>query len=121
MGCSRRIAMLRNTCRWMVVLVTGCTVGAPLGFSDGDHWTFPLVGPLEDGLLITPVSVRGQGPYLFAFDPDANITAIDQQVAVDAHLLVGTGPHRIDESDKARTWFYAELRDLRVANLTIDR
>jgi len=26
----------------------------------------PAVGPLEDGLLITPVSVRGHGPYLWS-------------------------------------------------------
>ena len=103
------------------IVVAGCSVGAPPGFSNGEHWVFPLVGPLEDGLLVTPVSVRGHGPYLFAIDPDANITAIDQQVVQEAGLIVGTGPHRIDETETGQIRFYAELVDLKVANLTIDR
>jgi hypothetical protein len=54
-----------------VLVAAGCTVGAPPGFSAGENWTFPLVGPLENGLLITPATVKGHGPYLFAIDPDA--------------------------------------------------
>ena len=27
-------------------LAAGCSVGTPAGFSAGDHWTFPLVGPI---------------------------------------------------------------------------
>lgn len=103
------------------VVAAGCSVGAPPGFSSGDHWTFPLVGPLEDGVLITPVSVHGHGPYLFAIDPDANVTAIDKQLVDDAGLRMGEGPHRIDETDTGRIRLYAELLDLKVANLTIDR
>jgi TonB family protein len=99
----------------------GCTVGAPRGFSSGDHWTFPLVGPLEDGLLVTPVSVRGHGPYLFAIDPDANVSAVDKQVTDEAQLRTATGPHRIDETDIGQIRFYVELLDLKVGNLTIDR
>ena len=39
-----------------VALAAGaCVSGAPPGFSGGDSWAFPLVGPLEGGLLITPV------------------------------------------------------------------
>jgi len=99
----------------------GCTVGAPPGFSGGEQWVFPLVGPLEDGLLLTPVSINGHGPYLFAFDPDANITAIDKQVVEQAQLRIGSGPHRIDESDTGQVRVYAEMIDLRIAGLTIDR
>lgn len=113
--------MRRKAYAWVVAAVAGCSVGAPPGFSDGDRWAFPLVGPLEDGLLVTPVTVRGHGPYLFAIDPDANVTAIDQQVATDAGLLVGTGPRHIDESETGQARFYAELLDLRIANLAIDR
>ena len=47
------------------LFAAGCSVGTPPGFSGGDHWTLPLVGPLEDGILVTPVSVHGHGPYLF--------------------------------------------------------
>src|SRR5712675_3310145 len=99
------------------LVVAGCTVGAPPGFSSGDHWMFPLVGPLEDGLLVTPVSVHGHGPYLFAIDPDANVTAIDKQLVEDAELRMGTGPHRIDETDTGQIRFYAEMLELKVSNL----
>ena len=80
------------------LLAAGCTVGAPPGFSSGERWTFPLVGPLEDGLLLTPATVHGHGPYLFAIDPDANVSEIDKQVVEDAGLRIGVGPHRIDET-----------------------
>jgi hypothetical protein len=104
-----------------LLVATGCTVGAPPGFSGGDHWTFPLVGPLEDGLLITPVTVRGHGPYLFAFDPDANFSAIDKQVADEAELRTSGGPKIIDETDTGQIRFYAELVGLQVSGLAIDR
>jgi len=103
------------------LLVAGCSVGTPPGFSSGDRWTFPLVGPLEDGVLFTPVSVHGHGPYLFAIDPDANVSALDKQLVEDAELRMGTGPHRIDETDTGQVRFYAELLDLKVSGLTIDR
>src|SRR5947208_546050 len=36
---------MQGKARLMGLLVaTGCTVGAPPGFSGGDRWTFPLVG-----------------------------------------------------------------------------
>jgi len=103
------------------ILAAGCTTGVPGGFSKGDHWTFPLVGPLEDGLLLTPVSVRGHGPYLFAIDPDANITVIDQQVVDEAGLTMGRGPSRIDEAASEQNRGYAELIDLKVGDLAISR
>jgi hypothetical protein len=102
-------------------LVTGCTSGKPSGFPTGDRWAFPLVGPLEDGLLITPVSVRGHGPYLFLIDPDANISVIDKQVADEAGLVLGQGPARVDEAGSEQMRGYAELVDLKVGNLTIAR
>ena len=34
--------------------------------------------------LITPVTVKGKGPYLFLIDPDANLSVIDQQVVTEA-------------------------------------
>jgi TonB family protein len=103
------------------LLAVGCLHGAPSWFSKGERWSFPLVGPLEGGLLITPVSINGHGPYLFAFDPDANMTAIDKQVVDESGLRVGSGPPRIDETDTAQVRVYAEMVDLKIANLTIDR
>src|SRR4051812_38938691 len=104
-----------------MIAVTGCTVGTPTGFSTGDHWTFPLVGPLEDGLLIVPVTVRGQGPYLFAIDPDANVTAIDTQVFEEAQLRGGIGPRRIDETDSGQTGMYERGAGVRQAATAHDR
>jgi hypothetical protein len=104
---------------WLIM--AGCSVGAPPGFSGGDHWTFPLVGPLEDGLLVTLASVHGHGPYLFAIDPDANVTAVDKGVVEEAGLRTGIGPRRIDETDTGQPRFYAELLDFKIAGLTIER
>ena len=103
------------------VLLAGCAASGTSGFSKGDNWTFPLVGPLEDGLLITPVTVKGKGPYLFLIDPDANLSVIDQQVVEEAGLLTGRGPSRIDEAGSEQMRQYAELVDLQVGTLTVSR
>ncbi len=115
-----------KTCLFAGILVAGCasagcTSGRPSGFPTGDRWTFPLVGPLEDGLLLTPVSVHGHGPYLFEIDPDANLTVIDKQVADEAGLTMGQGPSRLDEAGSEQMRAYTELVDLKVGNLTIAR
>jgi hypothetical protein len=105
-----------------LIALGGCGGGgAPSGFSKGDHWTFPLVGPLENGLLLAPATVHGKGPYLFAIDPDASISAIDQQVAADAGLTTSRGPTLLDESGTEAMRAYAELIDLQLGTLTIDR
>jgi hypothetical protein len=102
-------------------LAAGCTPAAPSGFSKGDHWVLPLVGPLEDGQLLTPGTVRGHGPYLFAIDPDANISVIDKQIVDEAGLQTGPGPSRFDETATEQMRDYAELLELRLGALTIDR
>jgi hypothetical protein len=104
-----------------LLVMAGCTVGARPGFSSGDHWTFPLVGPLEDGLLVTPATVKGHGPYLFAIDPDANFSAVDKQVVDEAELQIGGGPKIIDETDTGQIRLYAELLELKVSTLAIAR
>jgi len=120
MQCTRLLGLLLAS-GWATAGALGCTVGAPPGFSGGESWTFPLVGPLEDGLLITPVTVGGHGPYLFAFDPDANFSAVDKQVVDDAQLRTSGGPKIIDETDTGQIRLYAELVGLKVSGLTIDR
>jgi hypothetical protein len=102
-----------------LLVIAGCAGGAPPASPSGERWTFPLVGPLEDGLLVTPVTVKGHGPYLFAFDPDANFSAIDKQVVDEAELQVGEGPKILDETDTGQIRVYAELLDLRVSTLAI--
>ena len=99
----------------------GCTTGTPSGFSKGDHWVFPLVGPLEDGVLIAPAMVHGKGPYLFTIDPDANISGIDKQVADEAGLTTSRGPTLLDETGAEQMRGYAELVDLQLGTLTIER
>jgi len=106
----------------VLTVLAGCGgAGPPSGFSKGDHWTFPLVGPLEDGLLIAPATVHGKGPYLFVIDPDASISAIDQQVAADAQLTTSRGPTLLDEAGSEQARAYAELLDLQLGTVAIDR
>jgi hypothetical protein len=96
-------------------------VGPPQGFSTGDRWTFPLVDPLEDDVLVTPVTIDGYGPYLFALDPDAPISAVDTQVVSDAQLRTGKGPRQIDEAGAQQDRVYAELIGVKLGTLTIAR
>jgi hypothetical protein len=122
MGCSyRHNPAGRSGAVLAVALASACTVGAPPGFSSGDRWVFPLVDPLEDGLLVTPVTVNGRGPYLFVIDPDANVSAIDMQVVSEAQLRNGKGPHRIDENGAQQIRAYAELLGFKIGNLTVDQ
>jgi hypothetical protein len=101
----------------------GCTSGAPPGFSGlrGDRWTLPLVGPLEDGALITPVVLNTHGPYLFLIDPDAPVTIIDAEVVKLADLRPVPGPPRLDETDTQRTRAYAEVIGLEIGTLIVER
>src|ERR1044071_7401109 len=105
---------MRYTASAIAWLMAGCAVGTPAGFSSGDQWTFPLVGPLEDGLLITPVMINTHGPYLFLIDPDAPISIIDVELVKVASLRPIPGPPRLDESDTQRVRAYAELTGLEI-------
>jgi len=110
---------------WLVIAVVAtasCSIGAPPGFSKGTRWTFPLVDPLDDGLLVTPVFVKGQGPFLFAIDPDAHVTIIDERVAIAAHLVIDNGyaTRLWSEDGERRVRFNAELRNLEVGNLDVE-
>jgi hypothetical protein len=100
-----------------------CTSGAPPGFSGGagDRWSFPLVGPLEGGLLLTPVTLNTYGPYLFLIDPDAPISIVDAELVKLAGLRPVPGPERLDETDTQRPRAYAEVLGLEVGTLVIER
>ncbi|MDB4962151.1 MAG: hypothetical protein JWP01_2150 [Myxococcales bacterium] len=100
-----------------------CTSGPPPGFAGGtgDRWSFPLVGALEDDLLITPVTIDGRGPFLFALDPDANISIVDEQLVKDVGLRTRKGPRRLDETDTQHPRFYAEVLALEIGNLIVER
>lgn len=101
--------------------LAACTVGAPPGFSSGDSWAFPLVGPLEDGVLLVPVTVNGKGPFLFLIDPDAPASSIDEGLAGSLDLYGGAGPRLTDESDTERPTKVAEVSALKLGTLTVSR
>ena len=96
-----------------------CTSGPPPGFSDGDQWTIPLIAPLENGLLLVPALVNGKGPFVFAIDPDAQVSAVDQQVVTEADARTGEGPRLLDETDTERPRFYAEILEWQLGSLTV--
>ncbi len=116
-----RLVATAVTAALTAIWAAGCSAAAPSGFSKGDRWTFPLVGPLEDGPLITVGTVGGKGPYLFLIDPDANVTVIDKQIADDAGLAVGQGPARVDETGSEQARGYVELVGLTLGDLVIDK
>src|SRR5689334_331044 len=103
-----------------LAVFSGCTVGAPPGFpSSGDRWTVPLVGPLEDGLLLVPALVNGKGPYVFAIDPDAHVSIVDQEVVKETGARTGEGPHLLDETDTQQPRFFAEILRWDLGSLTV--
>jgi hypothetical protein len=96
-----------------------CSIGAPPGFSSGDSWTFPLVGPLEDGLLVVPVFVNDKGPYLFGIDPDSAVSQVDEAIVSELGLHNGLGPRVLDESDTNRVSRMAEVLSFRIGPLGV--
>ena len=100
-----------------------CTSGAPPGFSGGagDRWSLPLVGPLENGLLITAVTVNTEGPYLFAIDPDAPVSVVDIELVKKLGLRTFPGPKRLDETDTQQVRILAELLGVEVGSLIVER
>jgi len=101
------------------VLLGGCAAGAPTGFSAGDHWTAPLIGPLEDGVLLVPVYIEKHGPYVFAVDPDANVSIVDDKIVQEAGLRSGQGPRLDDELDHQNPHFFAEILQMRIGTLYV--
>ncbi|HET9991695.1 MAG TPA: retropepsin-like aspartic protease [Kofleriaceae bacterium] len=106
----------------LAVSAVGCTgLAAPSGFSAGDSWTAPMVGPLEDGLLLVPVFINGKGPYLFAIDTDASVSVVSHHVVGDAKLDIVEGPKLDDETDHQRERSYAEVLGFELGTLTVER
>jgi hypothetical protein len=80
----------------------------------------PLIGPLEDGLLLVPALVSGKGPFVFAIDPDAHVSIIDEEVLAAVKPATGEGPRMLDESDTEQNRFYAEILKWQLGTLTVD-
>jgi hypothetical protein len=99
----------------VLVLSTACVAGAPPGFSKGDSWTIPLVGALEDGELVTVVSVNDHGPYLFAIDPDAPVSSIDEGIVSEVNAY-----HVVTEHDDLFQERYDDEQDVSHPTITAD-
>lgn len=110
---------MRPTPLLALCVLAGCTVGAPPGFSSGDSWSAPLVGPLEGGPLLVPVKVHDKGPYLFMIDPDSPVSHVDEALAGELGLHTEIGTEFVDESDKARGLKFAEVLRIQVGTLTV--
>lgn len=97
-----------------------CAVGAPPGFSDGDLWTFPLVAPLEDDLLLVPVYVQDRAePLLFMIDPDSNVSSIDNALQSELKPHTVYGPEELTEADEKVPTFVAEIMKIKVGDLEV--
>ncbi|MCP4443840.1 MAG: hypothetical protein GY811_00660 [Myxococcales bacterium] len=99
---------------------SGCVVGAPPGFSDGDLWSVPLVAPLEDDLLLVPVSIHGEGPFLFMIDPDSPESSIEASLQASLDLYVSrTATERQTEDDHMSRIIIAEVKKMTIGDLKI--
>jgi hypothetical protein len=120
-----RVAYNQRVLRFgLIAGLSACTSNTPPGFAgavSGERWTMPLVGPLEDGQLITAVTINTHGPYLFLIDPDAPVSIVDGSVVKALELRTFTGPKRLDESDTQQTRLYAEMTGLEIGSLIIER
>ncbi|HEY4241361.1 MAG TPA: hypothetical protein VGM88_16180 [Kofleriaceae bacterium] len=104
----------------LAIAAAGCHLDRPLGFSPGDTWTLPLVGPLENDVLVTPVWIGGHGPYLFAIDPDAPKTIVDDRVVADAKLVEPTtGPWASSEEYETQMLHHTTVHELRAGTLGV--
>jgi hypothetical protein len=101
------------------LLIAGCTLGPPPGFSEGQSWSFPLVGPLENGTLVVPVEIQDHGPYLFVIDPDAPVSSIDNALGSELQLYSELAGELADESDRLRQVRRAEVMRLKIGTLTV--
>ena len=107
---------------WVLgVVCLGCAIGAPPGFSAGDLWTFPLVDPLDDGKLLTPLYIEGKGPFLCAIDPDAPTSVIDSELIARFGFVARPGPRFVDEHDTSHPTFYATATNLRIGDLSLSQ
>lgn len=123
---SRVIARLPHRAQLLAVVAALAACGSPTTTPSGviggaNRWSFPLVGPLEDGLLVTPVTLDGVGPFLFAIDLDANVSAVDEEVLRDVHLQAVKGPARLDEAGTEQPRYYVELVSLELGTLILER
>ena len=69
--------------------------------------------------MLVPALVNGEGPYVFAIDPDAHVSIIDRQVVDEAKPRTGEGPRMLDETDTQQNRFYGEILSWQLGTLTV--
>lgn len=111
--------MLRLVALAAVVACSGTQSGTT-GKSDS-LWELPLIGPLEEGPLLTAVTINTYGPYVFVIDLDSPISAIDTEAARLAKLVAAPGPLRLDEAGTPQQRPYTALQALEIGSLIIDQ
>lgn len=102
-----------------LLLCGACAIGAPPGFSSGDSWSVPLVGPLENGPILVPVRINGAGPYLFMVDPDSSVSSVDTAIVSELDLYNRLGGQAPSEADNMINVRGAEVRTISVGDLTV--
>ncbi len=100
-------------------LLGACAIGSPPGFSEGSTWTFPLVDPLADGKLLTPVWVDGKGPFLFAIDPETRVSVVDGEVFARAGIPLKPAARVRDQNDTTHPTFGISLPNVKIGDLQI--
>jgi len=103
----------------LVFGLSACAIGSPPGFSDGDNWGFPLVGPLESGTLLAPVKINGKGPWLFAIDPDLGVSAVDPGIQSELQLMPEPGIQVLNHDDNLKPFPRARVNEIEVGDLRV--
>ncbi len=110
---------LTNGLLVLCLSLSGCVVGAPPGFSDGDLWSVPLVAPLENDLLLVPVSLNGEGPFLFMVDPDSPESSVEASLQASLDLYARRSGQRLTEDDHLTQIIIAEVKKMSIGDLSI--
>ncbi len=104
----------------ILLSTSACVVGAPPGFSSGDLWTVPLVAPLENDLLLVPVSINGEGPFLFMIDPDSPTSSIESSLQAGMKLYASRSASQVQtEEDHLVRIIFAQVNKLTVGTLSV--
>ena len=69
--------------------------------------------------MLVPALVNDKGPFVFAIDPDAHVSIIDEDVLKAAKPATGEGPRILDENDTEQNKFYAEILSWKIGALTV--
>jgi|GEM_PF-2716025 len=103
----------------MSVFVTACALGKPPSFSKGSSWTFPVVD--GGGMLLAPVYIGSEGPFLFAVAPGA-LPMISWDLVRELGLVTWRGNRAaVGPDDTLVDWQWREsiVPELRVGDLTL--